>query len=128
MRRNATVLAKSTPGAIGNNERRSGEFCRGMDVVHRSARTVYGYRQALLDQATNSKLRSSNFTTAATATFLSEKEIHRLHPQGVLFSERMPWSIQSAHHQATFHISLCLHEGCIVTHMCYMSSFDFFNK
>ncbi|MBT8513796.1 hypothetical protein B6C78_25765 [Escherichia coli] len=30
MRRNATAVAKSTPGAIGNNETRSGEFCRGM--------------------------------------------------------------------------------------------------
>ncbi|AGR61936.1 hypothetical protein A464_plas0112 (plasmid) [Salmonella bongori N268-08] len=29
MRRNATAVAKSTPGAISNNETRSGEFCRG---------------------------------------------------------------------------------------------------
>ncbi|EKE1919172.1 hypothetical protein Q5T65_004997 [Salmonella enterica] len=32
MRRNATAVAKSTPGAIGNNETRSGEFCRGMTL------------------------------------------------------------------------------------------------
>ncbi|ENX5686490.1 hypothetical protein ACE3IK_25085 [Enterobacter hormaechei subsp. xiangfangensis] len=48
MRRNATAVAKSTPGAIGNNETRSGEFCRGMTLFigyfSRSARTFYGYR------------------------------------------------------------------------------------
>ncbi len=47
MRRNATAVAKSTPGAIGNNETRSGEFCRGMMLFigyfSRSARTGYGY-------------------------------------------------------------------------------------
>lgn len=32
MRRNATAVAKSTLGAIGNNETRSGEFCRGMTL------------------------------------------------------------------------------------------------
>ncbi|MEZ7001413.1 hypothetical protein [Klebsiella variicola] len=30
IRRSATAVAKSTPGAIGSKETRSGEFCRGM--------------------------------------------------------------------------------------------------
>lgn len=53
MRRNATAVAKSTPGAIGNNEMRSGEFCRGMTLFisyfSRSARTVYGYSYSAPD-------------------------------------------------------------------------------
>ena len=28
------AVAKSTPGAMGDRETRSGEFCRGNDVVH----------------------------------------------------------------------------------------------
>ncbi len=30
IRRSATAVAKSTPGAIGSRETRSGEFCKGM--------------------------------------------------------------------------------------------------
>ncbi|WP_240322884.1 hypothetical protein, partial [Enterobacter kobei] len=47
IRRSATAVAKSTPGAIGSRETRSGEFCRGMmlfmSYFSRSARTVYGW-------------------------------------------------------------------------------------
>lgn len=47
IRRSATAVAKSTPGAIGNNETRSGEFCRGIMLFigyfSRSARTGHGY-------------------------------------------------------------------------------------
>ncbi len=43
-----SAVAKSTPGAMGNRETRSGEFCRGMTLFmsyfSRSTRTVYGYR------------------------------------------------------------------------------------
>lgn len=48
IRRSATAVAKSTPGAIGSRETRSGEFCKEMmlfmSYFSRSARTVYGYR------------------------------------------------------------------------------------
>ncbi|WP_251987019.1 hypothetical protein, partial [Escherichia coli] len=41
-----SAVAKSTPGAMGNRETRSGEFCRGMTLFmsyfSRSTRTVYG--------------------------------------------------------------------------------------
>lgn len=47
IRRSATAVAKSTPGAIGSRETRSGEFCREMmlfiSYFSRSARTVYEY-------------------------------------------------------------------------------------
>ncbi|MCU8869345.1 hypothetical protein OE223_23690, partial [Escherichia coli] len=42
-----SAVAKSTPGAMGNRETRSGEFCRGMTLFmsyfSRSTRTVYGW-------------------------------------------------------------------------------------
>lgn len=45
IRRSATAVAKSTPGAIGSRETRSGEFCRGMmlfmSYFSRSARRVW---------------------------------------------------------------------------------------
>ncbi len=46
IRRSATAVAKSTPGAIGNNETRSGEFLQGNDVVHRlfSRSALTGHR------------------------------------------------------------------------------------
>lgn len=48
-----SAVAKSTPGAMGNRETRSGEFCRGMTLFmsyfSRSTRTVYGYRYSDLN-------------------------------------------------------------------------------